>query len=250
MNFDINCDFGEGYGRYELGDMEILDYVSSVNIACGYHAGDPVKINSVIKKAVEKNINIGAHPSYPDLLGFGRRSMDISTEELYSYTLYQISSLYGMSKANGGKLSHVKAHGALYHDLEKKDSYAECFVKAVKDLDPEIRIVGMANGKLEKEVEKLGMKYVREGFSDRAYSNDLSLVSRSLPGAVLHNIEDIVVQVKNIINGKVRCIDGDIKKIDVDTICIHGDGINSLEIAIALKKMMKENNIQMKGLEE
>lgn len=249
MKFDINCDFGEGYGRYSLGNLDILDYISSVNIACGYHGGDPLRINNVISKCLEKDISVGAHPSYPDLMGFGRRSMEISSDELYAYVLYQISAVYGIVKANKGKMSHVKAHGALYHDIEKKEEYGQAFVNAVIDLDSNLKIVGLANGNLERICNEKGIRFVKESFSDRKYNSDLSLLNRKINGAVIEDMGEIIQQVEDIMfESSVTTIENIKVKIDAETVCIHGDGKHSYEIAKAISEMMKNKGIEIVGL--
>lgn len=176
---DINCDMGESFGSYKLGrDEEILDYVTSANIACGFHAGDPSTMKRTVQMALEKNVGIGAHPGVQDLVGFGRREINLSPEEAYDIVVYQIGALYAFVKSEGGKIQHVKPHGALFNMAAKDAQLAEAIAEAVYKVDPEMILFGLAGSELVKAGKKIGLRTANEVFSDRTYQQDGSLTSR------------------------------------------------------------------------
>ena len=219
MKIDVNADLGESYGYHQLGnDSEIIKYVSSANIACGFHGGDPFTIEQTIKLALENNVAIGAHPSYPDLVGFGRRSMKISNEELYSMILYQVGALKAMTEALGGKLHHVKPHGALYNDLANSLQKAKVVAEAIYKIDPSLILVGLANSEIQHAAREGGIKSGCEVFADRAYNDDGSLVARYKYGAVFHDGETCLKQVKQILtSNSITSINGNKIDMCVDT---------------------------------
>ena len=183
---DLNCDMGESFGRYELGEDEaVLDWVTSANIACGLHAGDPLVMERTVRLAVQKGVRIGAHPGYPDLQGFGRRVLDLTAEEVEAFTLYQVSALAGFARANGTELAHVKPHGALYNQAARDRGLADAIASGVKRFSPGLVLVGLAGSALIEAGQAAGLRVANEGFPDRAYNPDGSLRSRRLPGAVL-----------------------------------------------------------------
>lgn len=230
---DLNCDMGESFGAYKMGtDEEILNYITSANIACGFHAGDPTTMRKTVTMALERNVGIGVHPGLPDLVGFGRRTMDISPQEAYDLIVYQIGSVYAFTKAEGGKLQHVKPHGALYNMAAKSPSLSEAIAEAIYKVDPELILFGLAGGELVKAGKKIGLRSANEVFSDRTYQEDGSLTSRREENALIHDQEVAVNQVIRIVKeGKVKSLQGVDVSIQAHTVCIHGDGQNALQFA-------------------
>lgn len=196
MYVDLNSDLGESFGSWKMGnDEQILPVVSSANIACGFHAGDPLGILKTLQQAVKLDVTIGAHVSYPDLVGFGRRNMDLSQDELIADVLYQISALDGLAKVAGSKVQYVKPHGALYNTIAKDPVQAEAVIEAIKMYNPALVLVALAGSDLVAQARQAGLKVVSEAFADRAYNRDGSLVSRRLEGAVLHDAEFVAKRV-------------------------------------------------------
>jgi UPF0271 protein len=240
LKIDLNCDMGESFGAWEMGnDLAIMDYVTSVNIACGFHAGDPGIMRKTAEAALQKGVRIGAHPGFQDLQGFGRRNMDVAAQEVYDLCLYQVGALQATVKALGGKLHHVKPHGALYNMAAKQTELAEAIAAAVKSADPALCLYGLSGSCLIEEAEKAGLKTFSEVFSDRTYRNDGSLTPRNQPNALLENLDEIKKHVLRMAQEqKVICADGSEIKIKADTVCIHGDGKNALPIAMKLFKIL------------
>lgn len=230
---DLNCDMGESFGAYKMGtDEEILNYITSANIACGFHAGDPSTMRKTVTMALERNVGIGVHPGLPDLVGFGRRTMDISPQEAYDLIVYQIGAVYAFTKAEGGKLQHVKPHGALYNMAAKSPSLSEAIAEAIYKVDPELILFGLAGGELVKAGKKIGLRSASEVFSDRTYQEDGSLTSRREENALIHDQEVAVNQVIRMVKeGKVKSLQGVDISIQAHTVCIHGDGQNALQFA-------------------
>lgn len=247
MNMDINCDMGESFGVYNIGrDEEILDYITSANIACGFHAGDQSTIRKTVKMALEKDVGIGAHPGFPDLNGFGRRYIALSPEEIYELVIYQVGALQGFVKAEGAKMQHVKAHGALYNLAVKDKRAAESIAKAVYDLDPELVLFGLAGGELVKAGERFGLRTASEVFADRTYQEDGSLTSRREKDALILDQETASSQVVQMVkNGIVRSQQGTDVSIKADTVCIHGDGANALEFAQHINQKLANETISI-----
>lgn len=244
---DLNCDMGESFGTYRLGnDEKILDYVTSANIACGFHAGDPTTMRKTVRMALEKNVAIGAHPGLPDLAGFGRRSMQITPEEAYDLVLYQLGALSGFVTAEGGKLQHVKPHGALYNMAAKDDSLSLAIAKAIYHVDSELILYGLAGSELIKAGEKVGLRCANEVFSDRTYQQDGTLTPRTNPNALINTQEEAVNQVITMIKeGKVQSQQGVDIPINADTICIHGDGEHALAFAKHLASSLLNEEIKV-----
>ncbi|REJ08126.1 LamB/YcsF family protein [Halobacillus trueperi] len=249
---DLNCDMGESFGRYTIGrDEEILKYVTSANIACGYHAGDPTTMKKTVQRALEHNVGIGAHPGLPDLAGFGRRPMDISEEEAYDMVVYQIGALKGFVDTEGGRLQHVKPHGALFNMAAKDQPLARAIAKAVYDVDPELVLFGLAGSELVKAGHEQGLKTASEVFSDRTYQQDGSLTSRREPNALITDHEQAVEQVIRMIKeNKVHTVQDTDIDIDVHTICIHGDGESAIDFANYITKALKESGITLQSIGE
>lgn len=247
---DLNCDMGESFGAYKMGrDEEILDYVTSANIACGFHAGDPSTMRKTVRLALEKNVGIGAHPGFQDLVGFGRRNIDITPQEAYDIVVYQIGALYAFVKSEGGKLQHVKPHGALYNIAAKNAAIAQAIAEAVYKVDPELILLGLAGGELVKAGKKIGLKTASEVFSDRTYQEDGSLTSRREANALIKDHDVACQQVIRVVKeGKVTSLQGKDVSIQADTICIHGDGEHALDFAKYIRKALKEANITVTKL--
>ena len=250
MKVDINSDLGESFGNYKMGnDEEVMKYISSANIACGFHAGDPVVIEKTIKLALENKVAIGAHPGYPDLMGFGRRSMNLSVKEIKASVLYQVGALKAMTEALGGKLQHVKAHGALYNDAAVNKTIATAIVEAVYLIDPELIFMGLAKSEMLEVAKKSGLKTASEVFADRAYIKSGTLVSRALPGAVIHDSKVCNERVLRMIKDKsVTGIDGTEIKIEAESICIHGDNPSAIEMVKSLRHHLEINGIHIQAL--
>ncbi|WP_240371218.1 LamB/YcsF family protein [Anoxybacteroides rupiense] len=246
---DLNCDFGEGFGIYELGENEILHYVTSVNIACGFHAGDPVVMRKTVQMALEKGVAIGAHPGFPDLLGFGRRHMHVTFEEAYAYVVYQIGALSAFVKAEGGRLSHVKPHGALYNMAAKDAELAEAIAQAVRDVDSSLVLYGLSGSELIRAGKRFGLRTANEVFADRTYQEDGSLTPRSHPRALITNEEDAVRQVVKMVRERcVRSLAGTDVEIVAETVCVHGDGSQVVSFAKRLVQALHGAMIEIQAI--
>ncbi len=247
LRIDMNTDTGESFGRWELGnDDHLLCFVSSANIACGMHAGDPVVMDYTVGKCIEKTVSIGAHPGFPDIQGFGRRNMKMSLREIESYVLYQIGALQCFADSVGGKVAHVKPHGALYNmaavDLDIALSVARAVARAGKDLV----LVGLAGSLMLEAAIKVGIPGAREGFCDRAYNSDGTLVSRSKPGAIITAVDEIAQRAVKMVKGHaVFTPDGKGIPLTVDTICVHGDTPGAPDIAKAIRQQLIENGVEV-----
>lgn len=247
MTIDLNADVGESFGAYALGDDEaLLALVSSANIACSFHAGDPEVMERTVALALRSGAALGAHPGYPDLQGFGRRSLGMTEAEVYAATLFQIGALRAFARAAGSDLRHVKPHGALYNDAAKDPGKARGIVRAVKDAGGELRLVGLPSCEVEKAALAAGVPYSREFFADRAYLDDGSLVPRSRPGAVLHDEEECVRRVLRMIEeGIVRSIEGRDVPVKADTVCLHGDNPQAVAFAARLRTALEGAGIRV-----
>lgn len=247
-NVDLNSDLGESFGAYNIGnDKEVLKYISSANIACGYHAGDHNVMFETVQLAKKYGVQIGAHPGFPDLAGFGRREMILSPREVYNLVIYQIGSLAAVCKVNGTALSHVKPHGALYNMAAKIPEMAKAIAEAVYDLDPGLVLFGLAGSELVMAGEEKGLVIAHEVFADRTYQPDGALTSRMHENALIHDTQVAINRVIRMIKeGKVAAVDGTDVLIKADTICIHGDSPKALEFVIELKQALIEENISMR----
>jgi len=230
---------GEALGVYRLGfDERIMPHISSANIACGFHAGDPVCMRRTVRLAEEAGVAIGAHPGLPDLLGFGRREMMVSPDELRDYVTYQIGALRAFTRAK--KLQHVKVHGALYNMGARNEGLARAVAEAVREVDPELILVGMAGSAWIKVGRELGLRVACEGFADRSLNPDGTLVPRSQPGAIIADVEEVIARVLRIVTeGKVLAIDGEEIDMAADTICLHSDTPGAGNLAQALRQRLE-----------
>ena len=242
---DLNCDLGESFGRFKLGEQEeILQYVTSANIACGFHSGDPTVMRETVKLAIDNGVKIGAHPGLPDLNGFGRREMAISPQEGYDMVVYQIGALQGFLATFNEEMQHVKPHGALYNMAAKDQALAEAIAQAVYDVSPSLVLFGLADSELTRAGEKLGLQTAHEFFADRTYQADGSLTSRSQKDAMITDREQSAAQViRAVKEGKVLSRQRTEVALRADTVCIHGDGEHALAFAEYLKNTLEDNQI-------
>ena len=233
ISVDLNCDMGESFGAWQMGnDAALMDYVSSVNIACGFHAGDATVIRKTVETAIAKGVKIGAHPSFPDLQGFGRRDMKMTETEVFDIVLYQISAVKGICAALGARLNHVKPHGALYNKAAKDQKLSAAIAEAVKRVDPELIFYGLSGSFMISEAEKAGLRTASEVFADRTYTADGTLTPRSEPHALIEDSKQAVAQVlEMILEGQVTAATGEKVALRADTVCLHGDGAHALEFA-------------------
>jgi UPF0271 protein len=247
IKIDLNCDMGESYFDRKIGnDESIMPYVSSCNIACGQHGGDKETILSTLKLAKLNNVSVGAHPSYPDLEGFGRRPMQIEPSTLYKLIKDQLIYLSTLTHQLQIEISHVKPHGALYNTIVHDVEQCQATLHAIKDFDDSISVVGMASSLVQDQASKMGLKFLNEAFADRAYMEDGKLAPRSMKNAVHTDTTTVVNQFKSIVlNNSVATISGTILPVKADTICIHGDNDYALEFVRAIKSCALEYNISI-----
>lgn len=241
---------GESFGAWPMGrDAELMDVVTSINIACGFHAGDPTVLRSTVGTAIGKGIAIGAHPSFPDLQGFGRREMKLETHEVFDIVLYQVSAVKGVCEALGTKLRHVKPHGALYNQAARERPIARAIAEAVRAVDPALILYGLSGSHLIGEAEAIGLNSASEVFADRTYRPDGSLTPRREPGALIDDESAAVAQVLRMIeSGIVRATGGTDVRIKADTVCIHGDGPHAVDFASRIRAALIKNGIAIKAV--
>jgi UPF0271 protein len=247
---DINCDLGEGFGHYTIGQDEVLlDYISSANIACGFHAGDPNIMNETIIKAKQKGVNIGAHPGFYDLYGFGRRPFQLEADEIKNLMLYQLGAILALCNSHHVPLTHVKPHGALYNMAAKEPYVAKAIVEAVKLFDSSLIVYGLANSELIQACIDSNIPYAIEAFVDRTYQDDGSLTPRYLESSTIHHVEDSIKQaLAIIINKQVTTSTGTIIPLEADTICIHGDHDGAPKLAKTLRLELEKHAVSVKPL--
>jgi UPF0271 protein len=238
---DLNADLGEGFGVWRLGDDDaMLGIVTSANVACGFHAGDPAGLLRVCRAAAEQGVRVGAQVSYRDLAGFGRRFIDVAAEDLVADVVYQIGALQALAHASGTTVSYVKPHGALYNTIVTNREQAAAVTEAVRLVDATLPVLGMAGSAFFDEASRLGLRPVAEAFADRAYLPDGQLVSRREPGAVLHDPDQIADRVVAMVDsGRVTAIDGTQINLDVESVCVHGDSPGAVQIATAVRERLK-----------
>lgn len=248
QTIDLNCDMGESFGAYQLGqDEALMDYVSSVNIACGFHAGDSGVMRKTAELAAKKNLAVGAHPGYPDLQGFGRREMNMPPADVYDIVVYQIGALMGFVKASGSELHHVKPHGALYNTAAKDPAIASAIARAVRDVGPKLILVGLSSSHLIAEAEKLGLKTASEVFADRTFQDDGSLTPRSSSDALVKTEEAAGKQVLQMIQqGTVTTVSGKEIAVKAETVCLHGDGKMALSFAQKIVGILQQHHVIIK----
>lgn len=244
---DLNSDIGEGFGQWVLGDdPAMLEIVTSANIACGFHAGDSQTIRTTAQIATERGVSIGAHVAYRDLAGFGRRKMDVASEDLIADVIYQIGALKGLAASVGGTVRYVKPHGALYNTIARDERQATDVVTAVKAVDPELTLLGLPDSIVLEVAESAGLATAREAFADRAYNADGTLVARSEDGAVLHDADEVAERMVQLVaEGGLTAADGSWLELQADSICVHGDSPGAQQMAFRTAERLREAGLTM-----
>lgn len=237
MPIDLNSDLGEGYGPWTMGDdAAMLDIVSSANIACGFHAGDPAGLLAVLRQAAARGVAVGAHVSYPDRVGFGRRNIDVTPDDLTADVIYQIGALQGLARAAGTRVSYVKPHGALYNTIAGDARQADAVIAGIRAVDPSLVLMGLAGAPVLERARAAGLTVVAEAFADRAYTAAGALVSRRQKGAVLHGPDLIAARMLRLATeGVLEAEDGSILRLEADSICVHGDSPGAVAIAARVR---------------
>ncbi|WP_280769543.1 LamB/YcsF family protein [Salipaludibacillus daqingensis] len=251
-NIDLNSDLGESFGAYKIGmDEKVLELVTSANIACGYHAGDHNVMAATVKLAAEKGVGIGAHPGFPDLLGFGRRNIQTTPLDIYHFIVYQMSALKGFCDLNDVKMQHVKPHGALFNMATVDKGMAEAIAEAVYDSNPDLYLFGLSGGELVKAGEKIGLKVANEVFADRTYQPNGTLTPRTDPNAMVKEVDEAVSRVIGMVKeGKTTAVDGSIIPLQADTICVHGDEPSALLFVQNLRDSLVNEGITLRAIGE
>lgn len=244
MQMLLNCDLGESFGAWSMGmDEHVMPHIDQANIACGFHAGDPLVMQKTLRMAKENNVQVGAHPAYPDLMGFGRRSVHASANEIHALVHYQLAALDGMAACAGLELAYVKPHGALYNDMMAKPSVRQAIMKAIADYHRPVKLMLQATPEADnhrQEAEHYGIELLFEAFADRCYDDDGKLLSRTKPGAV-HNREKMLAQVRQIAEEQtITTISGHKLKLHIDTICVHGDNNEGVEAIREIREMLSK----------
>jgi UPF0271 protein len=246
-SIDLNADLGEGFGAWRMGDdAAMLEVVTSANVACGFHAGDPTIMLATCRAAAERGVAIGAHVSYRDLAGFGRREVDVAPEELYADVVHQLGALGAAARAAGTSIRYVKPHGALYNRIVHDGDQAEAVAAAVHDVAPELPVLGLAGSAVHAAAQRLGLSILREAFVDRAYTHGATLVPRSVTGSVLNDSVEIARRaVRMATEGRTEAITGESIDIEVDSLCVHGDTPGAVAMAIAVRDALREAGIAL-----
>lgn len=251
IKVDLNCDLGESYGVYTIGnDQNVIPLISSANVACGFHAGDAMVMDKTIALCKENGVSVGAHPGYPDLIGFGRRNISVSPKEVYAYTVYQIGAICAFLDAHKLDLAHVKPHGAMYNmsakDPDLADAICDAIISSCCNRSHLPRLLCLAGSEMCRSAEKKGLKYSSEVFADRAYEDDGTLVSRSKPGAVITDENSAISRcVRMVKYGLVSSVNGKDISISADSICVHGDNIRALDFVKKIRQAFIENEIEI-----
>lgn len=245
LKIDLNCDLGESFGHYKLGlDEDIIPFITSANVACGYHASDPLVMEQTVMLAKKHGVHIGAHPGLPDLMGFGRRDIKITEQEAKAYIKYQVGALYAFCKAQDIPLSYVKPHGALYNMAAKDYKLARAICESIYEFDKNLILLGLSGSEMIRAANEIGLKAAKEVFADRAYEEDGTLVVRSNKGAMITEEEVAINRVVRMIKeGKLTAINGKDIVIEVDSICVHGDGIKALEFVKRIRTTLEKEDI-------
>lgn len=249
---DLNSDLGESFGAYTLGmDEQLMDYITSANVACGWHAGDPGVMQKTLHAAVQKGVAVGAHPGYPDLLGFGRREMKITPDEAYTYILYQLGALDAFARVEGCTIQHIKPHGALYNQACKDEKLAGAICRAARAFSDDLIVLAPYNSAFRTAAEAIGQPFAAEFFADRAYLPDGSLVPRSQPGAVIHDPELACQRVlKMAREGVVTCIDGTDLQMHCASVCVHGDNEAALTSVKMIRQALEDEGVLLTPMKE
>ncbi len=249
---DLNSDLGESFGRSTIGsDDRIIPLITSANVACGFHASDPVVMDKTLAMAAEAGIRVGAHPGYPDLMGFGRRNMSVTPGEAKAYTLYQLGALEAFARAHGLKLQHVKPHGALYNMAAKDYELSRAICSAVREFDGSLIVLALSGGELARAAQDMGLRTALEVFADRGYEEDGSLVDRRKEGAMVTDEEEAISRVIRMVKEKkVRAVTGKDIPIRADSVCVHGDGEKALAFVETIRRALKEEGVEICPLDE
>jgi len=250
LTVDLNSDLGESFGPWTMGhDEALMPSITSANIACGFHAGDPSVMRQTIRLAKQHGVAVGAHPGFPDLVGFGRREMSLSTSELEDLVLYQLAAMAGVAATEGVRLQHVKAHGALYNMAARDSSLARAIARAVAAFDPTLILFGLPNSALLREGKTAGLRVAAEVFADRTYEADGSLTSRRVPGSVIQDPARVVSRAVDMIaTGQVTATDGRVVPLRADTICLHGDTPGAADLARQMRAALEAAGIKVAAL--
>lgn len=246
---DLNSDLGESFGAWTMGDdPSMLSIVTSANIACGFHAGDPAGILLVLREAARRGVSVGAHVGYRDLVGFGRRNMDPSSEELVGDTIYQIGALQGLARAAGTRVRYVKPHGALYNTISHDTRQAADVIAAIKALDPSLVLMALSGAPIVEQARSAGLTVICEAFADRAYNADGTLVSRRLPGAVISDPKVVASRMLRLVTeGRITAINGTEIQLEAQSICVHGDTQAAVAIARAVRDALSSGGVELKS---
>lgn len=249
---DLNCDLGESFGNYKIGmDEEVIPLISSANVACGYHASDPMVMQKTIAMTKKFGTAVGAHPGFPDLMGFGRRNLSVSPAEAKAYTLYQLGALDAFCRTQGVKLQHVKPHGALYNMAAKDYELARGICEAIYEFDKDLIVLALSGGQLIRAGQDIGLRTALEFFSDRAYEEDGTLVNRRKEGAVITDENEALARVVRMVKeNKLTAITGKDISIKADSVCVHGDGVKALEFVKKIREKLTDEQIAIKPLAE
>ena len=247
---DLNCDLGESFGAYVIGrDEEVIRHISSANVACGYHAGDPMVMEKTVRMAKENGVSIGAHPGFPDLMGFGRRNMNISPDEARTYLKYQIGALRAFCDSYDVPLVHVKPHGALYNMAAKDRKLADALAQAVYEVDKNLIFLGLSGSLMLEAAKEKGLRCASEVFADRAYNADGSLVARGTPGAVIHDVDLCVKRIVGMVKDhRVTAITGEEIELSPQSICVHGDNAEAVAFVKHIRETLEAEGIEVTGL--
>ncbi len=246
---DLNSDLGESLGAWSMGDdAAMLDIVSSANVACGFHAGDPAGILATLRAAQASDVAVGAHVAYPDLVGFGRRNMDVASPDLVADVIYQIGALQGLAQAAGTRITYVKPHGALYNTIAHDERQARDVIAAIRAVDAGLALVALAGSPLVQWAQNAGLRVIAEAFADRAYTPQGTLVSRRDKGAVLHDSALVARRMLRLVrDGVVEAIDGSLARVDAQSLCVHGDSPGAVEMARAVRKALEGDGIAVRS---
>ena len=249
FEIDLNSDLGESLGAWSMGDdAAMLDIVSSANVACGFHAGDPAGILATLKAAHARGVSVGAHVAYPDLLGFGRRNMDVASADLVADVIYQIGALQGLAQAAGTSIGYVKPHGALYNTIAHDSAQARDVIAAIRAVDANLALVALAGSPLVRWAQDAGLRVVAEAFADRAYTPQGTLVSRREKGAVLHDSALVAQRMLRLVrDGVIQAIDGSLARVQAQSICVHGDSPGAVEMARAVRMALESDGVVVRS---
>ena len=252
IKVDLNCDMGESFGNYVCGmDADVAPHISSANVACGFHASDPLVMEKTVALCAKNGVSIGAHPGFPDLVGFGRRQMQVSADELRAMVVYQVGALKAFCEAAGARLRHVKPHGAMYNMAGKDEQMARAICEGVYAVDPSLILLGLSGSKLIAAARKIGLRAAKEVFADRAYEEDGSLVARTKPGAMITDEEEAIARVVSMVkNHVVKTTTGKEIELAADSICLHGDSPKTVRFAEKISAVLKAAGVTIAPMAE